>query len=128
MTMRLRYRRELTELEIEDALALPALDPMHSAEVRTASVLECAGRAVLFLGRVVVFTLGRIVLPILGELVCLAFAGAGLLGRAFDHVGRAAARRSWLLTAAAEALAELPAPRRVERVQNGTTITVRRER
>lgn len=119
----LRYRHlELTEIEIDDARMLPGV----ASEGCASSVLAAIGGAVLFVVRVTVFTLGltvRIVLPTLGELVCIALAAVGLVGRGLDYVGCAAARRSWLIAASVDALAQLP-PRRVER-SNRTAITVR---
>jgi hypothetical protein len=130
--MRLRYRHELTELEIEGALALPAeLGSAWTPQARGAGVLELFGQAVLGVVKVAVFAVGltvRIVLPIAGELVCIALAAfgcsAGLLGRGLECAGRAAARRSWLITAGMDGLAQLPRSRRVEREQR-TAIAVR---
>jgi hypothetical protein len=123
----LRYRHlELTELEIDGTLALPAVDSMPRLETRAASVLGWLGAAVLFLVRVLVFTLGltvRIGWPIAVELVCIALAAVGMVGRALDHAGCAAARHSRVLCAVGEALGQLSPPR-VERAHR-TAIAVR---
>jgi hypothetical protein len=127
---RLRYRRELTEIEILDARSLPA---EHGSwvlpDARAASALEWLGRSVLFIVRALAITLGvtaRIAWPIAVELVCIAITAscctADLVGRGLGYVGRAAARRSWIIAASRDALAKLPPPRRVER----TAIAVRR--
>lgn len=61
------------------------------------------------------FVVAVVVLAVVGfallELLLLVMAGVGLVGRGFDHAGRAAMRNSRVIAASAGVIAQLPPPR-----------------